>query len=391
MQYSSFGLLSLILTMIINHDIIFKRRNNALFGSKYYHWFIITVIAYYVSDILWGLLYQYKLATLTYIDTIFYFILMAISILLWTLFIFEYLGKKNIFTKIITIGVWIFTFYQVVSLIVNYFVPFSFFYNEQEEYIALDSRYITYGFIFLFFSITSMYALLNATATKGKQKTHYITIGVSGLSIMIATIFQLFYPLLPFYAIGCLLATCLVHVFITEEVKKDQNIQINSANLKAYTDSLTGVKSSYAYSEKKEECDRLIQDGKLDKLAVVMFDLNDLKYINDTEGHDAGDNYLKASAKLICNVFKHSPVYRIGGDEFITFLSNDDYDNRLELMKIFENQINENIKNHNHLIVASGMSKYNPKTDNVIKKVVIRADRLMYERKAELTRLKNNE
>jgi GGDEF domain-containing protein len=51
-----------------------------------------------------------------------------------------------------------------------------------------------------------------------------------------------------------------------------------------------------------------------------MFDLNDLKHINDRYGHERGDEYIVNCCRLICQVFKHSPVFRIGGDEFVALL-----------------------------------------------------------------------
>lgn len=41
-----------------------------------------------------------------------------------------------------------------------------------------------------------------------------------------------------------------------------------------------------------------------------------LDCLNDTYGHTAGDNYIKGCCKVICQIYKHSPVFRIGGDEF---------------------------------------------------------------------------
>ena len=69
------------------------------------------------------------------------------------------------------------------------------------------------------------------------------------------------------------------------------------------------------------------------EFAIAMFDVNSLKLINDSLGHEAGDKYLLRACHLICEVFKHSPVYRMGGDEFIVVLSGEDYKNRDSLMK----------------------------------------------------------
>jgi diguanylate cyclase (GGDEF)-like protein len=117
-----------------------------------------------------------------------------------------------------------------------------------------------------------------------------------------------------------------------------------------------------------------------------MFDCNNLKEINDTYGHDKGDSYLKTACVLICEVFKHSPVFRIGGDEFVSILQNEDYEKRYELCREFDlkslritEAADEPWKEIN---VAGGIAIYDPATDKNVNTVVKRADQKMYEDKA---------
>ena len=64
-----------------------------------------------------------------------------------------------------------------------------------------------------------------------------------------------------------------------------------------------------------------------------VFDCDNLKQINDQNGHDKGDIYIRAASQLICRVFAHSPVFRIGGDEFAVVLQNEDFINREDLIR----------------------------------------------------------
>ena len=57
----------------------------------------------------------------------------------------------------------------------------------------------------------------------------------------------------------------------------------------ANTDSLTGVRNKHAYSEYEDAVDQKIQNHEIQALAIVVCDINGLKYVNDTQGHDAGD------------------------------------------------------------------------------------------------------
>ena len=90
-------------------------------------------------------------------------------------------------------------------------------------------------------------------------------------------------------------------------------------------DPLTNVNNRMAYEDKENFLQSEINSGNDVEFAIGMFDVNNLKLINDSKGHEAGDEYLIRSCRLICNVFKRSPVYRVGGDEFIVILRGDDY------------------------------------------------------------------
>ncbi len=130
-------------------------------------------------------------------------------------------------------------------------------------------------------------------------------------------------------------------------------------------------------------------DNGMDYLpfALIVCDTNSLKMINDTQGHSGGDEYIKASAHLLCDIFVHSPVFRIGGDEFVIFLRANDYTARHELMSKLRNQIIENQKTGAGVVLASGIAEYKPESDSLVSEVFERADRDMYENKQTLKEL----
>ena len=153
----------------------------------------------------------------------------------------------------------------------------------------------------------------------------------------------------------------------------------------ARRDELTGVKNKNAYKELEESVQHNMDQG-MDYLpyAIVVCDANNLKKINDTLGHVAGDEYIKASAMLLCAVFAHSPVFRVGGDEFVAFVTGSDYANRNELLEKLRSQVLENQKKGEGAIIASGMAEYDPDKDNLVSDVFERADKEMYENKQKL-------
>ena len=95
------------------------------------------------------------------------------------------------------------------------------------------------------------------------------------------------------------------------------------------------MKSLYAYRDKEREIDGYIEDGTAFPFAIAICDVNDVKEVNDTQGHQAGDEFIRAGCKIICDTFNHGPVYRIGGDEFVVLLEGHDFEQRDELEQRF--------------------------------------------------------
>ena len=150
----------------------------------------------------------------------------------------------------------------------------------------------------------------------------------------------------------------------------------------ANTDSLTGVRNKHAYSENEIAINQKIQSGELEKLAVVVGDINGLKYVNDTQGHAAGDQLIKDACSLICEYFTHGAVFRVGGDEFVILLQGKGYDMMSEVINKLNRKVEENIKD-NAVVISIGYSVLNQE-DQQLSDVFERADRMMYERKKEL-------
>ena len=199
-------------------------------------------------------------------------------------------------------------------------------------------------------------------------------------------ILQLIFTLLPLYSLGYLIGICTLHTFVVEEQKSVKQAELFTAQTQVAHDALTGVLSKHAYVDEEERINQLIEKESVDQFSVVMFDVNGLKRINDTKGHDAGDKYLIESAKLISKSFKGCPVYRVGGDEFVTVLTDDNYDNREELVKKFNDIIDTNVKKGGP-IISCGLSSYIPGKDVYLVHVFYRADKTMYKRKEYLKSL----
>ena len=389
MFYSSVGVIALIVHVIINYNLMKKdsRVGARSVAHKRYRRFLFGLIVYYLSDIIWGILYENGLVVLTYIDTMAVFITMTLSVLFWSRALVVFIDDKSAFGKFVLGSGWTIFLTEIIVLTVNIFVPITFKFSEDNTYIALPARHILLVMQMIMYFLAAFFALSVALKAEGVRRCHYRTVGFSSFIMAIFIAIQCFYPLLPMYAIGCLFAICIVHSFVYNDVISDQSQQLENANQKAYRDGLTGVKNKLAYIDSLRQLELDATAETLASYGVVVFDINDLKLTNDTKGHDAGDELIKDACSIICKRYKHSPVFRIGGDEFVAILTGSDFTDREKLFAEFCDEIEKN-NSSGGVVVAGGMAVFDPKLDDNYTDVFIRADHLMFERKEKLKETK---
>ncbi|MBQ3791260.1 MAG: diguanylate cyclase [Lachnospiraceae bacterium] len=674
MYYSSFGILTVILHFIINYEILKNGRKEPHGSPRYrYRQFLDALLGFYVADLLWGFLAESGIRLIIWADTTIFFVMMALSVLLWTRFVVAFLDKRGIRARLFLGAGWGIFAFVIVSLIVNVFYPFVFEVTEEAQYVPRFGRYALLGLQLLLFLLISVYSLFVTLRAEGADRVHYRAVCVSGGVMTFFIVIQTLDAFAPFYTIGCFIASCLIHVFVEEDVKKEKDriAEATAREKERYSQIFASLASDYAaiyyinietgqymevsasesyrsmnvpkkgedfYAETRENArnyvhpdDRdfaesmyyketmlknlegrksyaykyrimvgdearyfrflvmLSEDGKhfvlcdkdihdtitaetallekqkisvtfsqiaeslasnydviyyvniptdeyvgytshniygelkvnesgsdffaeakknvalvihpmdrdrlfsiLDKdylitalkerrqvdvryrhlinervqytslsvrrstdgnhliigvenideivrrerehlralntekelarrdeltgtrnktacmemeqslqncidsggdylpFAIAVCDLNELKRINDTVGHSAGDVYIRSSAKLLCELFSHSPVFRIGGDEFAIFVSGDDYDARDELMERLHRTSRANRDRREGPVIAAGMAEYDPAVDARVTETFDRADRLMYEDKRDLKGVKGD-
>lgn len=154
-----------------------------------------------------------------------------------------------------------------------------------------------------------------------------------------------------------------------------------------YRDSLTGVRNAAAYKRTVATLeDRMANENM--HFAICVFDVNNLKQTNDLYGHETGNLLLLNATRFICRVFAHSPVFRIGGDEFVAVLETSDFLNREQLLEQFAKENGtitfSNAGTQFSVSVAYGLSEYDRAFDQSYADVFNRADAAMYKIKKEL-------
>jgi diguanylate cyclase (GGDEF)-like protein len=148
----------------------------------------------------------------------------------------------------------------------------------------------------------------------------------------------------------------------------EKDMLTNCYNRNSYLDDISGDK---------------LEDG----LLLVTFDLNNLKYYNDTFGHACGDQYLMDSATIMQEVFGSiGKLYRIGGDEFCVLI---EPKTRCDIKQLLDEFIRQQERYNElpgqiHLQIACGYAQYHADSDADLEATRERADIRMYENKRAL-------
>lgn len=166
--------------------------------------------------------------------------------------------------------------------------------------------------------------------------------------------------------------------------KEEEN---RAAEAKAQTDALTRLGNRYAL---EKECKRLVQEAVRydNRIAVGIIDIDCFKQVNDTYGHNMGDEYLCKVADVLKNAIDgHGKIYRFGGDEFVVLISEGDYGTVERIAKRIRRKIIEaSIENKNSILsdlltISQGYACFRPEEGECIASLLEHADAALYKAK----------
>ncbi|MBR1458941.1 MAG: hypothetical protein IJ595_06140, partial [Oscillospiraceae bacterium] len=132
MYYATIGALAILILLIENNEILF-RPGKAMRQPVWtdYRRFLVSVLVYYITDVLWGIIESMKLAVMLYLDTTLYFLAMACGVLFWTQFVVSYLGEKNRYGRFLLYAGRILAVTEMALVGLNLFTPILFSVDAQ--------------------------------------------------------------------------------------------------------------------------------------------------------------------------------------------------------------------------------------------------------------------
>ena len=167
----------------------------------------------------------------------------------------------------------------------------------------------------------------------------------------------------------------------------EQGLKYDLISKLAYSDGLTGLGNRTAYLEQLEAYENNPKENM--HLGIVYLDVNNLKSVNDKQGHEHGDELIKVAAKIIEDSFgKYGKAYRIGGDEFCVLLAGIDpkekYENGLNIFKQLINEANAAKFYTYEVQIAHGFAECKEITGEKLEETIASADNAMYLNKAAI-------
>ncbi len=222
--YTSIAGLALVVHLIINWRQLIDWRNlKSRSGALEFRQFLVSLILFFVSDMLWGVFAGLKYPRLLYAATLFFFLTMALSIYAWTRFIVAYMELRGAPRgRVLWTGRGMLVFFCTV-LAVNGFTGSFFSVDDRCTYTVGPLRHLVYDILIAFNVLSSGIPLYKMLRTEGVTRRRHKMFFVFGLTMTAAILFQLGDAFLPLYSIGCLLGCCFLHVFFVEEDRDEMH------------------------------------------------------------------------------------------------------------------------------------------------------------------------
>jgi diguanylate cyclase (GGDEF)-like protein len=234
---------------------------------------------------------------------------------------------------------------------------------------------------------------MSVSAVSCYSAYRYMTLVSIGLVLLPCTVWLLFQP--SAMQVGMAVAVLVFASFVASATRKlsdavetafrltrEMEQAHRISNLAAQTDELTGLRNRRAFFEHAQQLHSYCKNNQL-PLCAVMLDMDHFKHINDTYGHQVGDQVLSQMGLVISTSFRETDVYgRLGGEEFAILLPDTSIEETLNIAEQLIRSIAELMTGPVHCITASlGVASMDA-ADLDLHSLMNNADKALYRAKA---------
>ena len=363
-----FGCFTTLLGCIVlagGYALGYRRKPERIYGSVFLALFMFLSGMWVVCDSQLPMLFSGNTVRVVFLSFV-TFMSMPISLLLY---VRQVLLHRSRILDILCLA-------QVLNLLV---MLVCYLLNWKEPYSTLIACHIL-----LVCSLVAVLCLCVRERRRGNQETQgiisgFVLLGACGIAAM-----AVFY-LVPgtnyayLYSIGMMLfALCLAYANMKKlYVQMEKSVHAETYQKLAYLDALTGLENRMALEK--------WQSRMPDQVTYVLFDLNDLKGINDRYGHSAGDTAIITAAEGIREAFQGlGRCYRIGGDEFLAVLENVSEQEILDAEQTMYQYLEQKSQGLPYEVTVAMGAARSTGPEETGDSLFARADELMYQKKVQM-------
>ncbi len=360
---------ALIIELVLLVSMLFKRDFSYQANQRFY-WMLILTSSLLILDTLSELsngLTSPSMRVLHPVSTALLFSLSGFIALTWWLYVWHHLYPDKPIKQTVYRFLWAPSLLIVVFSVYSLFARGIFYMTDQNIYMRgpffLWHAAVLYGYVMATFVLI----VLNY---KSLKRNDFLALLSIPLFPLVGGTVQIFiYGVLLLWPMTAL-SLLVVYLFI-------------QSNMSAL-DVLTKV---YNRREYEHHLSRLAKRTPNKGFGVILFDIQNFKTINDTYGHQVGDDVLRAIGEVLIQTFDpDKTIYRVGGDEFIVFVKQTDKDALTALVERVEQQLHRHQAFTYPIILDYGFDVYDPSMNTPIQAFIHKVDQTMYAFKKRTTK-----
>ena len=219
--YSAIAFLAMLIHLIINSNLRTDGGTITAHGTREYRGFLWGIFAYYIVDAGWGVFAGLEWTNILYLDTMLYYIAIAVSVLTWCHFVITYLELGKWTARLLSWFGYALLALYVMMLTANIFNNCLFRFNELGQYSAGPIRGLIFYPLVALNILMAVFVFVKVLAGQDPVRRRNLVVFLFCLTMAVAIVFQIIWPLWPYYALGCLIGNCFFHIFVIEDERDE--------------------------------------------------------------------------------------------------------------------------------------------------------------------------
>ena len=212
-SYSVFSGAAIAIHLIINFHLLIGKGEISTRASRY-RGFLWGTLAYYLSDAAWGIFAGLGWTRILYLDTVFFFLSLVAFVFMWSRFVITYLELGKWQTQILSWAGYAILAFNLAALATNPFNNCFFYLDAQGVYRTGCMRDPAFYLLVAMNVLIAVFVFMKALGRRDSVRRRSMMVFMCCLTMAAALILQVFWPLTPFTALGCLISNCFFHVFV---------------------------------------------------------------------------------------------------------------------------------------------------------------------------------